>query len=246
VTVYSESDLIVPALAIIAAHPEGIGTTELSSLLRQQLNPSGRDLELNLNRSDDKFSQKVRNLKSHNSLEEKGLAVYESGLYHITELGQKMAGLGSEGLEIFHSLEEQGFDDEQKRAALDRGYDDIVIEEGERVITNRSVVKRSQMLRQAALEKFSDKSGSIACVGCGFRAEAIYGPTCLGLIEIHHTEPIFLSAGQPRKVGLEDALTRVAPLCPNCHRVVHRDPARCMPISELKALTSEAETSTRA
>jgi hypothetical protein len=39
-----------------------------------------------------------------------GLAVYESGLYHITELGQ-------------------GFDEEQKRAALDRGYDHIVIEE---------------------------------------------------------------------------------------------------------------------
>ena len=223
-TVYSESDLIVPAVAIIAAHPEGIGTTELSSLLRQQLKPSGEDLELLSNRTDDKFSQKVRNLRSHHTLERLGVAVYESGLWRITELGQKIAVLGSEGLEIFYSLQDQGFDDEQKRAALDRGYDDIVIEEGERVITNRSVVKRSQMLRRAALKKFSDASGSIACVGCSFRAEAIYGPAFLGLIEIHHTEPIFLSAERPRKVVLEDALTKVAPLCPNCHRVVHGDP----------------------
>jgi predicted HNH restriction endonuclease len=245
VTVYSESDLIVPALVIIVAHPEGVGTTELSSLLRQQLNPSGRDLELNLNRSDDKFSQKVRNLKSHNSLEGTGLAVYEFGLWRITELGQKMAGLGSEGLEIFHSLQEQGFDDEQKRAALDRNYDDIVIEEGERIIANRSVVKRSQILRQAALKKFSDENGSIACVGCGFRAEAKYGPSLLGLIEIHHTEPIFLSAGLARKVAIEEALTRVVSLCPNCHRVVHRDPARCMPISELKALISARASQNR-
>ena len=109
VTVYSESDLIVPALAIIAAHPEGIGTTELSSLLRRQLNPSGEDLEPLLNRADDKFSQKVRNLKSHNSLEGTGLAIYEFGLWRITELGQKMADLGSEGLEIFQSLQETRF-----------------------------------------------------------------------------------------------------------------------------------------
>jgi hypothetical protein len=193
VTVYSGSDLIVPAVAIIAAHPDGIGTSELSTLLRRQ----GEDLEPLKKRADDKFSQKVRNLKSHKTLEKLGLAVHEFGLWRITELGQKMADLGSEVLEIFQSLQEQGFDDEQKRAALE-GYDDIVIEEGERIIANRSVVERSQILRQAALQKFSDENGSIACVGCGFRAEAKYGPSLLGLIEIHHTEPIFLSAGQPR------------------------------------------------
>ena len=110
------------------------------------------------------------------------------------------------------------------------------VEEGERVIADRTVAERSQILRQAALEKFSDENGSIACVGCGFRAEAIYGPTFLGLIEIHHLEPIFLSAG--REMAIEDALTGVAPLCPHCHRVVHHDPARCMPISELTALIS--------
>jgi hypothetical protein len=42
--VYSESDLVVPALAIIADHPEGIDTTDLSSQLRRQLKPSGDDL----------------------------------------------------------------------------------------------------------------------------------------------------------------------------------------------------------
>ena len=38
---FSESDLVIPALEIIAAHPDGIDTTGLLSLLRRQLKPTG-------------------------------------------------------------------------------------------------------------------------------------------------------------------------------------------------------------
>jgi hypothetical protein len=76
---FSEPDLIIPALEIIAARPNGISTSELLRLLRRQLKPSGDDLEILANRSDDKFSQKVRNLNSHGTLEKRRLAIFKGG-----------------------------------------------------------------------------------------------------------------------------------------------------------------------
>jgi hypothetical protein len=123
---YSESDLIFPALEIIAAHPDGIDTSALSSLLRQQLRPTGDDLEILANRTDDKFSQKVRNLKSHDTLEKRGFATFIDGRYYITDDGEKLA---TDGVEILRSLMDQGFTAEEREAALENNFDDIVIEE---------------------------------------------------------------------------------------------------------------------
>lgn len=230
--IYSESDLVIPALAIIAANPNGINTTELLKQLRIRLEPSGDDLTLLAGRNDDKFSQKVRNLKSHETLERKGFATFTGGRFLITDTGRKLA---LEGGEILQSLKAQGFTEAERESALDKDYKDIVIEEGERTVANRSVVRRSSLLRQAALKKFADKDGSIACVGCDFRAEKVYGPDALGLIEIHHTKPLYLNE-EKVQIAINDALNYVEPLCPNCHRVVHRDPSSCMSIEKLKNL----------
>ena len=235
-SIYSEFDLIVPAAAIIAANENGIGTSELSQKLRLQLRPSGDDLTILANRSDDKFSQKVRNLKSHETLERKGLATFTNGKYHITQQGRRFA---SEGTEILQALIAQGFSETQRQTALDRNYSGILIEEGDRTIVNRSVVRRSSVLKKAALKHFADQDGSIACVGCGFRAEKVYGPHALGFIEIHHTEPLYLAV-QKLRSSIDEALRHVAPLCPNCHRTVHRDPSRCMSVSELKGLVAHS------
>src|SRR5262245_24934079 len=130
---YSESDLVVPAVVIIAANPEGITTTELSKQLRQRLEPSGDDLTLLAGRSDDKFSQKVRNLKSHVKLEKKGLATFKDEKFFITNSGRTFA---TDGVEILQSLKVQGFTETERQSALDKDYKDIVIEEGERTIAN--------------------------------------------------------------------------------------------------------------
>jgi predicted HNH restriction endonuclease len=236
--VYSEADLVVPAVVIIAANPSGITTTDLSKQLRERLEPSGDDLTRLDNRGDDKFSQKVRNLKSHDTFEKKGLATYTDGKYFITDAGRKFA---SDGIEILQSLKSQGFSESERKSALDRDYEDIVIEEVERTIANRSVVRRSATLKAAALKHFSDKDGSIECVGCGFRAEEIYGADARGLIEIHHTKPLYLSEGK-KEMSIEEALKHVEPLCPNCHRVVHRDSSKCMPTAELKKLIASQTT----
>jgi predicted HNH restriction endonuclease len=243
VPTYSESDLIVPAAVIIAAHSGGIGTTELSRQLRSQLRPSGDDLTILANRNDDKFSQKVRNLKSHETLEKRGLATFSFGWYYITAPGRILA---SENGEAHQALIAQGFSETQRHAALDRNYDGIVIEEGDRTIANRSVVRRSSLLKKIAMKHFVDRDGSVACAGCGFRAEKAYGPDAIGqLIEIHHTEPLYL-AQTNIKSSIDAALRKVAPLCPNCHRMVHRIPSECMSITELKdAITRSRQAVSR-
>ena len=66
--IYSESELIIPALKIISEKTDGIMTAELIIALREELKPSGDDVKPLKGRNDDAFSQKVRNLISHKRL----------------------------------------------------------------------------------------------------------------------------------------------------------------------------------
>ncbi len=234
--IYSETDLVVPALEIIDRRPDGITTTELQSELRASLRPSGDDLTLLASRGDDKFSQKVRNLKSHNTLERKGFATFNNGRYKITAMGETIARSGKA---VMAALSDQGFPENQKSEALDRGFEDIAIEEGSRVEVSGAILKRSRILRKMAVAHFSDVNGSISCRGCGFVAENIYGAGARGLIEIHHLKPLFLRKGRQVRAAVRDALRYVVPLCPNCHRVDHWDKTRCMPIFELRRMVEK-------
>lgn len=65
---YSEGEIIPIALDVIKRTP-GIRTSRLIDEVRSIMKPSGEDLEILDNRNDDKFSQKVRNIKSHKSLQ---------------------------------------------------------------------------------------------------------------------------------------------------------------------------------
>ncbi|MGN0132389.1 MAG: hypothetical protein ACI4AA_08110 [Lachnospiraceae bacterium] len=73
---YSEDQIVPVVLRIIAAHP-GITTTEMIEEARKVMQPSGEDLEILNDRNDDKFSQKVRNIKSHNTIEDKVYTIGE-------------------------------------------------------------------------------------------------------------------------------------------------------------------------
>ena len=63
-TKYEEKELRSAAITIIDEYGQ-INTSDLSKALRERLNPSGHDLEILAKRTDDVFSQKVRNLVSH-------------------------------------------------------------------------------------------------------------------------------------------------------------------------------------
>lgn len=64
---YSEDEIVPVVLDIIRNRP-GIRTSGLIAEARRRMAPSGEDLEILDNRNDDKFSQKVRNIKSHDSI----------------------------------------------------------------------------------------------------------------------------------------------------------------------------------
>lgn len=66
---YSETEIVNVALDIIRANP-GIRTSELIYAARSIMKPSGQDLDILNNRNDDKFSQKVRNIKSHDTIQQ--------------------------------------------------------------------------------------------------------------------------------------------------------------------------------
>ena len=73
---YSENEIVPIVLKIIETNP-GICTSRLIQEARRIMQPSGDDLTILKNRNDDKFSQKVRNIKSHDTIISKTYTVGE-------------------------------------------------------------------------------------------------------------------------------------------------------------------------
>ena len=87
----TESQLIIPALECMCEMPEGrITTKELIHRLELIFEPDGEDIEILDGRSDTRFSQKVRNLKSHKTLDKMGLAREIPDGFEITEAGREL------------------------------------------------------------------------------------------------------------------------------------------------------------
>ena len=101
-------------------------------------------------------------------------------------------------------------------------YEEI-ISEGKTVTRTSKVRERSSKLRDAAIEHFTH-NGIIECDCCGFVFSDyypdIYKSNC---IEIHHMKPIFQYDGESEVQTIENALRNLLPVCPNCHRVIHKN-----------------------
>jgi len=61
---YTEQEIMEVAIKVLEEHGE-LNTTELKEILNDIMQPSGQDLQINKNRNDTKFDQKVRNMISH-------------------------------------------------------------------------------------------------------------------------------------------------------------------------------------
>ena len=103
-TNFAESELIPFALKVIKNKPEGIDTTNLIKSLREDMKPNGEDIKVLLNRTDDKFSQKVRNLNSHQTLENKELVTFYDNKFYITEKGIDYLKQLSETLNVIKNI----------------------------------------------------------------------------------------------------------------------------------------------
>ena len=78
---YTEHKLLTVALGVIQQN-QGISTSDLIDKVIYVLEADGVDLTNNPSRNDSKISQKIRNLKSHGTLEAEG-AIYNNGTWTI-------------------------------------------------------------------------------------------------------------------------------------------------------------------
>ena len=234
----SERELVIPALVLIRDNP-GISTSELISKLIVVFKPCEYDMSILDNRNDTHFSQKVRNLKSHNTISE--YVEYSKNSWKLAEKGEEFLLANSDLVESFLVLiNDTTFDIDdmleassivskavRKNARKKHRYividENQIIYEGKKIIVKETVVqKRSRELRNAAIQKFSNEDGTINCAICGAELSKEYGSYGKGFIEIHHKKPVCQYDDEDVKKTLGEAILNLVPLCPNCHRMVHR------------------------
>lgn len=85
----SENDLIIPALEEMYNSPNfEIQTSDLIDRIAARFTLDNQDLTPLLNRNDEKYTQIVRNLKSHKTLRDLELAVEIEGGFKLTAKGR--------------------------------------------------------------------------------------------------------------------------------------------------------------
>lgn len=203
-------------------------------VLTKRLKPSGPDLEILGGRGDTHFSQKVRNLTSHRTLTKPGFATYEDGIYRITRRGRLFL---EEAEPVYEALEAQGFGGEVIGDELERGFKDMIVEEGAADVISVMHRERSRRLRKIAMTYFSEVDGGTpSCVVCGFNFEKRYGERGKEYIEIHHRVPIHTMDIRGTAKHLKTALNSLVAVCSNCHRMIHRKRRQVLSPEELKTL----------
>ena len=224
----SESELVLPSLYLMCLNKGRISTTELIERLTHLMKPQGKDAEILENRKDTYFSQKVRNLKSHDTLERDGFATYDDGEFVITNRGLELVKQNEESIKYLFSTDFEYVDIRshmgdlyEKRGQIIIPYSEVITEGEETFVVTKSL-QRSKRLRNAAISHFTH-DGVISCDCCGFVFESFYGKKYgVSCIEIHHIKPIFEYEGQGVEQTIENAIENLLPVCPNCHRVIHR------------------------
>ena len=241
-----EKSLILPTLYIIQRNGS-VSTTELIKELTNVFNPIGEDAEILLGRKDTKFSQKVRNLKSHresNNMDEY-TEITSDEKYILTDKGNQLLLDNLEEVEYLFS-NKFAYEDiitiitdvdiaiSKKKKVIIYSEEDM-ISEGSTTITESVKRKRSKKLRDAAIDYYQDDDGKLFCTVCGFCFEDCYGNTGKGFIEIHHEKPIYQYSSGGFESFIKEAIKNVKPVCSNCHRMIHRNYKNPLSIIELKA-----------
>ena len=234
--IYSENDLIIPTLNYLLLNKEnGLRTSELILLLSNELEISGHDLEIISGRNDTYFSQKVRNLVSHRTLESKDLATYDKlerdGLHKITDKGEKYL---LENINNFTFILDNNFNEIQRKDVIEKDYSNLIIEEGFTKFSQIKTKSRSRKLVIIAKEHYS-QNGKIYCSACNFNFENFYGEVGKGYIEIHHLKPIFAKE-ENFEQSVSEAISGVVPVCANCHKIIHRKNDQLLSIPSLQEL----------
>lgn len=226
----TESQLVLPALYLMAQTDSGfIKTSELITKLTDVMHPSGIDADILEGRSDTYFSQKVRNLKSHDTLAKQSYAKNLADGFQITKTGIAYVEAHKEAIDYLFNA---NFNYEIVKDAIEqisnRGTERVypieeIVSEGRIVTRNVQTRERSSRLRAIAIEYFTHDN-IICCDCCGFNFPKFYGQSFgKDCIEIHHIKPIFQYQGDTFEQVVDSALQNLLPVCPNCHRVIHKN-----------------------
>lgn len=225
----TENDLVIPVLEFLKANGGVATIRQIRDYILNNYPLSDADLKMSVTRRNEHvFEQQIRNLTSHNKLEKLGLAeVIEGGFRLLPEIKEL---LDNSSQWVYDLISKSKNNSSVKRVidGVDKhrqivAFDESVAAEG-LVTTAREVRRRtrSAKLRKAAIDRYS-VDGHICCACCGMDFSVKYGPEFAdSCIEIHHRKPIFMYDGDDVNRSISEALKNVIPVCPNCHRVIHR------------------------
>lgn len=226
----TERQLVLPALYLLSQSSGGtMSTSELITGLTAMMHPTGQDARILAGRHDTYFSQKVRNLKSHDTLVRAGYAVRHGDGFMITTDGMTYVQAHREAIDY---LLGEDFNYEDVKEAIDNisapGRPSALpleemVSEGRVSVRNGQTRERSARLRSLAIDYYT-QGGRICCACCGFNFTDFYGPVYgRDCIEIHHIKPIFQYGGESIEQTAREAIRNLIPLCPNCHREIHKN-----------------------
>lgn len=232
----TETELILPSLFLMSLNDGSITTADLIPKLRSIMKPSGEDLEILSGRNDDKFSQKVRNLRAHRTFERFGYAAYKGaariGHVEITEEGKEHLAKNQDILKylLINDFTYQDLtanlkkiEEKKDKRKIETFDENVIIQEGLKQITEGATYKRSKQLRNYAIGYFT-KQSKIDCNCCTFNFDDFYGQKIgKGFIEIHHIRPIFQYEDENIIETIKIAVKNLMPICSNCHRIIHRN-----------------------
>ena len=228
-----EAKLVLPALFLMSKQSNGeITTTNLIKELGNLLPLTEEDLLPNSSRKDSRFSQIVRNLKSHKTFEKYGYAEEINDGFRITSLGKDFVNAKIDVIKYLFLSDDMDFID------ISNSCDEILVSEPRRIVipltetiregrtfAMRSLIyERSYKLRQLARDYFSSINGILYCDCCNYEYSHYHtSPYNQSCIEIHHKKPLYLYEDADIEQTFQDALNNLMPVCPNCHRLIHKN-----------------------
>lgn len=238
----TESQLVLPALYVMHNNGGTISTSTLITALTNIMHPTGEDVKTLDNRADTKFSQIVRNLKSHSTFERNGYANNNQDGFEISDLGKEYLSHNQEIIEYLLS-NDFNYDDVKNsfgvieqdggRQEIQTFDENLLIYEGRPSLFMNKKYERSVTLRNAAIEYYLQQGG-LDCQVCNFNFERTYGTIGKGYMEMHHKRPIYKYAAEDIKKTLQEAIQNVVPLCSNCHRMIHRNRTTPLSVDDLR------------
>lgn len=128
------------------------------------------------------------------------------------------------------------------RAALGLEKIETVVEGTSRYSIHKSR-ERDQRIVQLKLQEASENNIHLTCEVCGLSMKTIYGSYGENVCEVHHRTPLFLLHDDE---STDTSLDDLAILCPNCHRVIHRDKENPITVDQLREIVQQNRISAKA